>query len=253
MIMPSASYDENATKAARRILEELSRKLGVSAELPPPVVHTYSLSPVREMLRFALDFMLWPLRFGAPSPWVGSCSARGVIICPRGDSVTLEHEVRHHFCHQLRLRAYSDPVIRSMLTDIYGFADSSPEALARRIGEVSPWVSEGFASEHTLLDLFRAPLKLLLTVAAVTLIGMLVLLLPSLPLHWAVPVLYLAGGIASQSYRFLRTLPLDVGVLRWRWLRRRVEDAMVTRLLLFPPVRGTDIQEILRRPGNITL
>lgn len=278
-----ASYDAQATEIAARKISELRRRLGVSLEIPTPEVHTYSTSPAEELLWLFVELVLWPLRLRAGAPWRGSylsSCGEARITCPRGDAATLEHEVRHHFCHQLRCRGYALPGVQKFLREYYWSerhaaiaakrvkvcGDSGEarvllmlsrfvfpgsrrlsEVLAGIIAEASPWVSEGFASEGSLLDLARAPLKILLALAAAVLIASLLQLLPALPLLLAAGAAYLAGGVAALSYRFLRTLPLDIGALRWRWLRLSVDDARAAWLLLFPPGHGKSAREILKK------
>ncbi len=278
-----ASYDAQATEIAARKISELRRRLGVSLEITTPKVYTYSVSLVAELLRFFLELVLWPLWLRAGAPWRGSylpdCE-EAKITCPRGDAATLEHEVRHHFCHQLRCRGYALPRVQKFMREYYWsdrhaaiaarkarVSEDSEEArvllmlskgvfpgsrrlsevLADIIAEASPWVSEGFASEGSLLDLARAPLKILLAFAAVMLIASLLLMLPALSPIKAAGAAYLAGGVAAVSYRFLRTLGLDIGALRWRWLRLSVDDVQAAKLLLFPPGHGRSARQILEK------
>ncbi|NOZ58774.1 MAG: hypothetical protein GXO66_04260 [Euryarchaeota archaeon] len=278
-----ASYDAQATEIAARRISKLKRRLGVSIEIPSPEVHTYSASLAAELLRLFLELVLWPLWLRAGAPWVGSylsSCGEARITCPQGDDATLEHEVRHHFCHQLRCRGYALPRVQKFMREYYWserhaaiaarkarvsedsekagillmlskgvFPESRrlSEVLAGVIAEASPWVSEGFASEGSLLDLARAPLKILLALAAALLIASLLLMLPALSPIEAACIAYLAGGVATVSYRFLRTLGLDIGALRWRWLRLSVNDAKAAKLLLFPPGYGRSAREILEK------
>ena len=285
--MPSKTQpDERATEIAGDIISGLRRRYGVGFPIRTPAVYTIETSRLAELLRFLIrDFLLWPIALRCPEPPALGAYDAGipgetpVILVPRGDISTLEHEVRHHFAFELRRRIYAENPALDFLRDYYWsgkhraiarrkllrdgdespapfealaegrFPESEhlPEAVACVIAEASPWVSEGFAAEGSFIDAARAPLKLVLGFSAAALLNALARLLPSLPLLHAMGIAYLMGGVVSIAYRFLRTLPLDLGVLRWRWMRRSVDDADVAKLLAFPPGHGRSAAEILSK------
>lgn len=297
--------NEEATKAARRLLDELKAEYGVSADIREPTVYNADFSRWSEFLRFVVrDFLGWPLTIFRGTPptlawyqhsYEGLLEGRASIIMLSGsmDRATLEHEVRHHFSYECRripyvenraalsfLRKYywedrhamwarrllsairkSERVVESeqnnlqeAITVLQSLSRSKfpesrllPDAIATVIAVSDPWVNEGFASEKSLLDAIRAPFKVFLgTAAAGVIYTMLPLLLKSgLPYYLGFG--YLAGGLVNITYSFLRTLPLDIGVLRWRKLRQRLKTREVPKILAFPPTKHKNPKEILKR------
>lgn len=122
-----------------------------------------------------------------------------------------------------------------------------PDAVAGIITEAHPWVGEGFAAEGSAAELLRVPLKVSLAAASMGILSATVsaILSAGPPLSFALG--YAGGGILNVSYCFIRTMPLDVGVLRWMRLRGSIPDAEVPRVLAYPPTKEKGLKEVLRK------
>lgn len=296
-------FDKRATAIARCLTSKLRMKYGVDFPIREPRVYSLSSSRLAELLKFILlDFLLWPLaaRRREP-PFLGAYDINSfllgevpIILTLRSmDITTLEHEVRHHFCYELKRCAYTKSSALDFLREYYWderhcaiaekklralrrdreiprkmseeryrevlllleslskgeFIESRylPDAVAGIITEASLWVSEGFAAEKSLADIARVPLKLILGTATLVLVYISIPLLFSTSLPYSLSLAYLIGGIVNISYGFLRTLPLDIGMLRWRRLRARIKDEDIPRVLAFPPKSNKTAEDILMK------
>jgi hypothetical protein len=129
-----------------------------------------------------------------------------------------------------------------------------PDAVAGVITRAQPWIAEGFASEASPLDLARLPLKLLLGAStAGILYGVAQFLSTTPPGPLLLGIGYMCGGLLNTSLGFLRTLPLDIGVLRWRRIRRRIRDRDIPKVLAYPPTKEKALEEILEKIEEYTV
>lgn len=119
------------------------------------------------------------------------------------------------------------------------------DALACIITEASPWVSEGFASEENLIEAAKVPLKLFIGAATGGYLYKLVPLLFSTSPPYFLALAYLSGGLLNLSYSFLRTLSLDIGAMRWRRMRAKIEDKDIPKVLAYPPTENKTREDIL--------
>jgi hypothetical protein len=120
-----------------------------------------------------------------------------------------------------------------------------PDAVACIITEATPWVSEGFAAEQSLAEVAKVPLKLLLGAATLGFLYSGAPLFLSLSLPSSPVFIYLSGGLLNVSYGFLRTLPLDIGALRWRRMRAGIKDEDIPKVLAYPPTDSKTVRDIL--------
>ena len=122
-----------------------------------------------------------------------------------------------------------------------------PDAVAGIITEAHPWVGEGFAAEGSAAELLRVPLKASLAAASLGILSATASAIPSASPPLSLALGYAGGGILNVSYCFIRTMPLDLGVLRWMILRRSIPDADVPRVLAYPPTKEKGLKEVLRK------
>lgn len=122
-----------------------------------------------------------------------------------------------------------------------------PDAVADIINEAQPWVSEGFAAEGGGMDVARVPLKLFLAASTAGVVYVSVRSLLSAGPGLFLGLGYMCGGVLNISYTCLRSLPLDMGVLRWRRMRTLIRDDDIPKVLAYPPSKEKDLKEVLRK------
>ena len=122
-----------------------------------------------------------------------------------------------------------------------------PDAVADIITEANPWISEGFAAEGSIADMARVPLKLLLAASTAGIVyGAVRLLSSAAPGPFlSLAVGYVCGGFINTCWGFLRSLPLDMGVLRWTRMRTSIRGVDVPKVLAFPPTKRKSLAEVL--------